>query len=96
MNSEQQMTYEEAYTRLEEILENMNGGKLSLEQSLSLFEEADKLIQFCNQKLTLAEQKIEMLVKNREAEATLSPSGTPVTEPFLASSLAALKRDLGT
>lgn len=95
MDDQQTMTYEKAYARLEQILESMNAGKLSLEQSLMLFEEADKLISYCNMKLSSAEQKIEALIKNREGDAVLSTTGTPLTEPFLASSEAMLKRDIG-
>ena len=45
------MKFEEAYRRLEEILEKMNSGKASLDDSLKLYEEADKLIVTCQKKL---------------------------------------------
>ncbi len=48
---EKELTFEEAYKRLEEILEKMNSGKASLDSSLSLYEEADKLITTCQSKL---------------------------------------------
>lgn len=76
------LNFEKAFSRLEEILEKMNGGSLALEDSLHLYEEADKLIQFCGNKLTQAESKIEMLVKNREGDLILSESGTPMTQPI--------------
>ena len=57
------MNFEQAYARLEEILEKMNSGKVSLDDSLKLYEEADQLIVSCNKKLTEAEQKIEVLLK---------------------------------
>ena len=63
----QTVTFEQSYERLEQILEKMNSGALSLEDSLKLYEEADKLISHCHKKLTDAEQKIEMLIKNRES-----------------------------
>lgn len=75
------VTFEEAFARLEEILEKMNLGALALEESIRLYEEADKLIQLCNQRLSQAEAKIEMLVKNREGDLQIS-NGIPVTEPF--------------
>ncbi len=80
------LSFEKAFSRLEEILEKMNGGSLSLEDSIRLYEEADKLIQLCSGKLIQAEAKIEMLVKNREGDLLLSEAGTPLTQPLLSSS----------
>jgi exodeoxyribonuclease VII small subunit len=79
MDLPENIPFEAAFSRLEEILEKMNGGALSLEDSLHLYEEADKLIQICNKKLSQAETKIEMLVKNREGEA---PSLQPFPSSF--------------
>lgn len=76
-------TFESAYKRLEEILELMNSGKLSLEDSLSLYEEADRLIAACNTRLTEAETRIEVLIKNRNGELTLSDQQKPMVQEFL-------------
>lgn len=86
MNPYESLSFEKAFARLEEILEKMNAGSLSLEDSLHLYEEADKLIRLCNTKLSAAETKIEMLVKNREGDLTLSESGKPLTQAFAPSS----------
>lgn len=61
-------SFESAYARLEEILQQMNSGKVSLEDSLKLYEEADQMLTWCHQQLSSAEKKIEFLVKNREGE----------------------------
>ena len=82
MNEKTTVTFESAYCRLEEILEKMNSGKLSLEDSLSMYEEADRLISFCNNKLTQAEQKIETLIKNREGDLSLDSLGSPQKQVF--------------
>ena len=82
MSQPEAIDFEKAFSRLEEILEKMNGGSLSLEESLHLYEEADKLIQICNKKLSGAEAKIEMLIKNREGEVALSEAGSPVLQAF--------------
>jgi len=60
-----ELSFEKAFERLEEILQKMNEGKVSLDTSLKLFEEADVLISTCSEKLIKAEQKIETLIKNR-------------------------------
>jgi len=77
------MKFEEAYSRLEEILEKMNSGKASLDDSLKLYEEADKLIVTCQQKLSEAEKKIEMMIKNRNGEVVLDEAGNPTVQAFL-------------
>lgn len=66
------MTFEKSFARLEEILEKMNSD-VALDESLKLYEEADKLIAQCNKRLVEAETKIEMLIKNREGELETIP-----------------------
>lgn len=75
-------SFEQAYARLEIILEKMNSGKLSLDESLKLYEEADSLITACSSRLSQAEQKIEKLVKNREGSLMLDAGNAPQTESF--------------
>jgi exodeoxyribonuclease VII small subunit len=67
------MKFEEAYGRLEEILEKMNSGKISLDDSLKYYEEADQLIVTCQKKLSEAEKKIEIMIKNRNGEIVSQP-----------------------
>jgi exodeoxyribonuclease VII small subunit len=83
MTTDQPLSFEASYARLEEILEKMNSGKVSLEDSLRLYEEADRLINWCSKQLTEAEKKIEILVKNREGDLVLDEQGKPQTQPFI-------------
>jgi exodeoxyribonuclease VII small subunit len=78
------MKFEEAYSRLEEILEKMNSGKASLDDSLKLYEEADKLIVTCQKSLSEAEKKIEMMIKSRNGEVVLDEAGNPTVQAFQA------------
>ena len=78
----EKQTFEKAYERLEHILEKMNGEQVSLDDALALYEEADSLILSCQKRLGEAEQKIEILIKNREGELALDPNNAPQTEPF--------------
>ena len=80
MNKE--LSFEQAYARLEQILGQLNSGEVSLEDSLKYYEEADKLIQLCNKLLVGAEQKVQMLIKNREGNVQTQESGAPQLEPF--------------
>ncbi len=75
-------SFETAYKRLEEILEHLNIGEVALEKSLELYEEADKLITICNEKLNSAEQKIQTLIKNRNGTFNLNSEGQPQLETF--------------
>lgn len=76
-------SFEKSFERLEQILELMNGGKVSLEDSLRLFEEAEKLMRHCQTTLQGAEQKIEQLIKGRTGEPLLDSEGVPQKERFL-------------
>lgn len=89
-------SFETAYARLEEILEKMNSGKASLEDSLKLYEEADRLINWCSKRLTEAEKKIEVLVKNRDSDVQIDAQGHPLTQPFVPPMTAALNRNVLT
>lgn len=60
------MNFENAMVRLEEIARLLEDGSRSLDESLKLFEEANKLSAFCFTRLDEAEQKLKFLVKDRE------------------------------
>lgn len=75
-------TFEAAYERLEEILEKMNTDQVSLDSALALYEEADGLIGDCQKRLNEAEQKIEILIKNREGNVKVDEKGGVQTEAF--------------
>ncbi len=79
---ESEKSFEAAFSRLEEILEKMNSSSVSLDESLKLYEEADKLITACNKRLTDAEKKIEILIKNRNGDLQLGPDQKPQTQDF--------------
>lgn len=83
----QEIGFEAAYVRLEEILEKLNSGSVPLDESLKLYEEADKLIVSCGRRLTEAEQRIEMLIKKRNGELAMGDDNKPMTQPFSDNSL---------
>ncbi|MBO5929570.1 MAG: exodeoxyribonuclease VII small subunit [Clostridia bacterium] len=63
---EQQVTFESAMTRLEEIVSLLETGKCTLDESLKLFEEGTHLTAFCSDSLRQAEQKFITLTDKRE------------------------------
>lgn len=77
-----EISFEEAFHRLEAILERMNAQEVPLEESLKLFEEANALITLCHTQLADAERRVDVLVKNRQGELTISPSGQPQSTPM--------------
>jgi exodeoxyribonuclease VII small subunit len=52
---------EKALEDLEKIVEELENGKIPLDESLALYERGIKLIRLCNAKLDNAEQRIESL-----------------------------------
>jgi len=61
------LTFERAMQRLEEIVDELEQGSLSLEGSLKIYEEGMGLIKFCSAKLEETEKKVKLLVKNGDA-----------------------------
>ncbi|MBI2743171.1 MAG: exodeoxyribonuclease VII small subunit [Chlamydiales bacterium] len=82
MSEQQTATFEAAYARLEQILEKMNSNAVSLDESIKLYEEADRLIVQCQSRLSEAEQKIEVLIKNRDGTLQANEKNEPVRETF--------------
>lgn len=56
------MSFEEAITRLEYLANALEQDTLPLEEALCSFEEGVRLVRFCNEKLTRAQQQVEQLV----------------------------------
>ena len=68
---EKNQTFEDALSRLETLVEKMESGDGTLEQSLDWFEEGMSLIESCRQELESAEQKVQELSKNSEGGYSL-------------------------
>jgi len=63
--------FEDALGELEALIENLEGGEQSLEESLVQFERGMKLSKFCQQSLTDAEKKIKILMADKGEESDL-------------------------
>lgn len=55
--------FEEALKKLEQIVEGLEGGDLSLEESLKQYEEGVQLSRLCAKRLEEAKKRIELLMK---------------------------------
>ncbi len=62
--------FETALKKLEEVVKKLEGGDLSLEDSLKAFEEGVRQAAFCTKKLNEAEKKVELLVKHKDGSFT--------------------------
>ncbi|MBL7170505.1 MAG: exodeoxyribonuclease VII small subunit [Candidatus Omnitrophica bacterium] len=67
------LKFEQALKRLEEIVEELEKGNLSLDESLKRYEEGIKLSRFCTKKLEETERKVELLTKNEKGEFEKTP-----------------------
>ncbi|KAF0218309.1 MAG: exodeoxyribonuclease VII small [Geobacteraceae bacterium] len=58
--------FETSLKKLEEVVKKLEGGELSLEDSLKAFEEGVKHAAFCSRKLDEAERRVELLLKQKD------------------------------
>ncbi len=66
--------FEVAMDRLEEIVDQMESGKMQLEELIVRYEEGMKLVKICQDRLSSAEQRIEIITRNH--------AGKPVVKEF--------------
>ena len=75
--------FEQALAELEQILADIEGGELGLEDSLAKYERGNFLIQHCRGVLSAAEKHIELLSKAPDGgiqSQPMTPSATPQGE----------------
>ncbi|GGJ10301.1 exodeoxyribonuclease VII small subunit [Paenibacillus hunanensis] len=60
---EQELNFEQAMDRLEEIVSELEHGDVPLEKAIDLFQQGMQLSQVCGSKLEEVERKIEMIVE---------------------------------
>ncbi len=70
-------TFEEALSELEQILADIEGGQVGLEESLAKYERGNFLIQHCRGVLNNAQKQIDLLSKS----ANGSLQNEPLEEP---------------
>src|SRR5438046_7431071 len=66
---ETELNFESAMDRLETIVEQMESGKLSLEDLIVRYEEGMSLVKICQKRLANAEQKIEIIARDSAGKA---------------------------
>ena len=68
-------SFEDSLKELEQIVAELEGGKLGLSEALARYEEGTKHLKGCQQLLEMAERKIELL-------SGVDADGNPITERF--------------
>src|SRR4051812_11138584 len=69
-----ELNFEGAMERLETIVDQMESGKMHLEDLIVRYEEGMKLVKICQERLASAEQRIEIITRNS--------TGKPVVKEF--------------
>ena len=65
----QEMTYEQAMSQLETLARQAEDGTLPIDQLAVKLKDAQQLLQFCQQKLTAAEEEVEKLLNASKSDA---------------------------
>lgn len=75
------LKFEEALSRLETIVAELEKGDLPLDQSLKIFEEGIRLSKTCLKMLDDAERKVEILVQDKDGKTRLQALSLVTDEP---------------
>jgi exodeoxyribonuclease VII small subunit len=73
----QTRTFEASLEALERIVQQLESGDLPLEKSLELFEQGIKLSRECQDRLTQAERRIEILMRDNQGRPVASAFSQP-------------------
>ena len=76
------LTFEAALKQLEEVVQRLEKGEPTLEESLQLYEQGIRLSRLCQLKLEEAQGKVEMLLKDERGEPVTDAKGRAKTAPF--------------
>ena len=64
-----EMTFEEAFIKLEEIVKKLENGKTELDESMKLYTEGMELSKYCDEKLSGASERVnKILAENGKLE----------------------------
>ena len=67
------IAFESAIEQLEEQVRRLESGNISLDEALSSFEDAIKLVKICNEKLDNAERRVRILTESVDGIVTDMP-----------------------
>ena len=83
--TEPEMNFEAAMDRLEAIVDQMESGKMQLEELIVRYEEGMKLVKVCQERLASAEQRIQIITRDHAGKPVVkdfeAKAGAPQTPP---------------
>jgi exodeoxyribonuclease VII small subunit len=71
-NEQQTRTFEASLEALEQIVRELEQGDLPLEKSLELFEQGIRLSRECQERLSQAERRIEVLLRDNQGRTVVN------------------------
>ncbi|MCC7450527.1 MAG: exodeoxyribonuclease VII small subunit [Anaerolineae bacterium] len=71
--SDPELRFEEAYQELVQIVDQLESGNLSLDESMTLFERGRKLIALCESQLNTAELRVSQLLSDTDGNLRIEP-----------------------
>lgn len=67
IQKEQELSLEELFENLEQVVSRLEGDEISLEESFQLYQKGMNLLKQCNTTIDTVEKKVQMLDENGEA-----------------------------
>lgn len=77
---EQARSFEASLEALEQIVQQLESGDLPLEKSLELFEQGVRLSRECQERLSQAERRIEVLLRDNQGRPVVSTFTEPTND----------------
>ena len=65
--------FEEAVSKLEEAVRQLESGGISLDEAISIYEEAVGLVKICHDRLESARQKVKLITEGADGAVTDRP-----------------------
>lgn len=75
MEEKADLSYSQAVSRLEEILERIERGEVDIDELSAMVEEAAELVSLCRKKLTEAEMQVKRITERLEREEAPASTG---------------------
>jgi exodeoxyribonuclease VII small subunit len=71
----EKLDFEKAMEKLENIVDQLESGELTLENSITAFEKGIELSKYCHKKLEVAESRVKKLIEKTDGEFDLELFG---------------------
>jgi exodeoxyribonuclease VII small subunit len=73
-------SFEDALQRLDDIVADMEGDRLALDELLARYEEGTRLVRICMERLSAAERRIETITRDARSESATATAPAESSE----------------